>query len=217
MLLTAISSPEELTVELLSRQYPRAAGSLLRASMVTSIDGMTSVAGRSGPLSGGSDRRIFHFLRAGASAVIVGARTVLAEGYRKDPSFTGDLAEYRSRCGLPETLRIVVASRGGTDPEPLAGFDRIVLRPDTTRSSLLERLELEDPAVVLCEGGPSLLHRLTQSRAVDEYCVTLAFTLVGAGDTPLSPESLLAPYPLAAASAIVTAEAAHLRLVPRST
>src|SRR4051794_31248016 len=57
-------------------------GRWLRANFVASIDGAIEVGGRSGPLGGPGDHRIFHLLRALADIVLVGAGTVRTEGYR---------------------------------------------------------------------------------------------------------------------------------------
>ena len=213
MQVTAVSSAEELTVEVLATHYPRATRPLLRANMVASLDGMASVGGRSGPLSGETDRRIFRFLRAGASAVLVGARTAIAESYRESPGFSGDLAEYRRQCALPKALRIVVASRSQERPAQLPGFEHLSLAPETSPGEVLKRLDIEGPAVLLCEGGPTLLSELARADAIDEYCITTSFSLVGSGDAPLLPGRLKALRPLIGTSAIITAEAAHFRLV----
>ncbi|MER7153480.1 dihydrofolate reductase family protein, partial [Streptomyces lydicus] len=54
----------------------------LRANMVSSVDGAAHHEGRSQPLSGAADMRIFGVLRGLADAVVVGAETVRKEGYR---------------------------------------------------------------------------------------------------------------------------------------
>src|SRR3954462_2118454 len=54
----------------------------LRANFVSSIDGAIEVGGRSGPLGGPGDHRIFHLLRELTDVVLVGAGTVRTEGYR---------------------------------------------------------------------------------------------------------------------------------------
>ena len=55
---------------------------VLLLNMVTSLDGHTTVAGRSRGIRGGrGDRELFHALRAHADAILVGTQTMRAEGY----------------------------------------------------------------------------------------------------------------------------------------
>ncbi|MFE3287720.1 dihydrofolate reductase family protein, partial [Streptomyces sp. NPDC059233] len=54
----------------------------LRANMVSTLDGAGQHDGRSQPISGETDMRIFGTLRALADVVVVGAETVRQEGYR---------------------------------------------------------------------------------------------------------------------------------------
>lgn len=56
--------------------------SWLRANMVSTLDGAAQHDGRSQPISGETDMRIFGTLRALADVVVVGAETVRQEGYR---------------------------------------------------------------------------------------------------------------------------------------
>lgn len=57
-------------------------GHWLRANMVSTLDGAAQHEGRSQPISGETDMRIFGTLRALADVVVVGAETVRQEGYR---------------------------------------------------------------------------------------------------------------------------------------
>ncbi|KPC90124.1 diaminohydroxyphosphoribosylaminopyrimidine reductase, partial [Streptomyces sp. NRRL F-6602] len=62
--------------------YPETDGPWLRANMVSTLDGAAQHEGRSQPISGSADMRIFGTLRGLADAVVVGAETVRQEGYR---------------------------------------------------------------------------------------------------------------------------------------
>src|SRR5215210_6424427 len=53
----------------------------LRLNMIGSVDGATSLNGRSGGLGGPADRRVFAALRSLADVVLVAAGTVRAESY----------------------------------------------------------------------------------------------------------------------------------------
>jgi riboflavin biosynthesis pyrimidine reductase len=55
----------------------------LRANFVTTIDGhIQGPDGLSGTISSAEDRRVFHMLRAGADAILVGAGTARIENYK---------------------------------------------------------------------------------------------------------------------------------------
>ncbi len=176
----------------------------LRINMVTSLDGaVTDAAGRSGGLAGAGDRALFRMLRAHADAILVGAGTVRAEGYR--PHRLGrELATRRSADGRAAPAPIVVVSRSlELDHDaPLfaeAESATVVLTSaaaDAARRVALERAggrvlvagaeDIDLPAGlralraqlgvhhILCEGGPTLNAALLQAGLVDELCVTLA-------------------------------------------
>ncbi len=178
--------------------------------MVTTLDGATATAGRSGKLGGPGDRQVLLALRSLADVILVGAGTVRAEGYgpvRLDPS----IQEARLLRGQAPLPRLAVVSRSlnldlGTpmftesDPPPLV--------VTTSASPTAARVEVADRGdlllagqgrdvdlgaalasvgeigarVVLCEGGPSLNGQLLSAGLVDEVCLTVAPWLVG-GDS----------------------------------
>ncbi|CAM5500806.1 hypothetical protein SFUMM280S_10460 [Streptomyces fumanus] len=86
-------------------------GVWLRANMVASLDGAAQHDGRSQPLSSAADMRIFGILRALADAVVVGAETVRAEGYRPARAREG-LAGTRRAAGQGPVPAIAVVSAG---------------------------------------------------------------------------------------------------------
>src|SRR5205823_11342695 len=53
-------------------------------NMITTVDGATTVAGRSGGLGGPADKRVFAAIRSVADVILVGAGTVRAENYGPD-------------------------------------------------------------------------------------------------------------------------------------
>ena len=93
--------------------YPRRRGRRaepwLRANMVSTLDGAAQHDGRSQPLSGAADMRIFGTLRALADAVVVGAETVRQEGYRPARAREG-FAELRAAAGQGPAPAIAVVS-----------------------------------------------------------------------------------------------------------
>lgn len=83
----------------------------LRANMVSSLDGAAHHEGRSQPLSGEADMRIFGVLRALADAVVVGAETVRKEGYR--PARAREVfAARRAAAGQGPAPAIAVVTAG---------------------------------------------------------------------------------------------------------
>lgn len=162
----------------------------LRANMIASVDGaVTGPDAVSGSLSGPSDRAVFAVLRRAADAVLVGAGTVRAEGYR--PAAL-PIAVVSNRLDLDWSLplfdaaphRTVVltsaaapadrlaAARAGNDVV-LCGDDRV--DPARAVAALHER----GLTRLLCEGGPVLLAQLAAAGVLDELCLTTAPVLVG--------------------------------------
>src|SRR5207253_1811303 len=88
----------------------------VRLNMIASVDGATTVAGLSGGLGGPADKRVFSVLRSLADAVLVAARTVLAEG---GPSLNGQLAA----AGLIDELCLSLSPAlvGGDSKRILSG------------------------------------------------------------------------------------------------
>jgi riboflavin biosynthesis pyrimidine reductase len=181
----------------------------VRANMVASADGSAVADGRSEPLSGPSDKRIFGVLRGLCDVVLVGAGTARTEGYRAlkaRPSY----AEHRTARGQRPAPVLALVSRSlDLDPtaELFTGAERtVVLTSGRADESARARLaEVADVIVVgtdcvdlsgaidalvalglsrvLCEGGPHLLADLAAAGRLDELCLTTAPRLVG-GDGP---------------------------------
>jgi len=181
----------------------------LRANMAASADGAaTDPGGLSGGLSGPADREVFGVLRGLADAVLVGARTVRAEGYgpaKERP----ELAERRAKAGqLPAPVIAIVTGSLALDFTSDL-FTATTIRPKviTAKSAPADRLvaagEVADVIVagdvrvdiraaveelsvrglqrLLCEGGPHLLAQIATAGRLDELCLTLSPHLV-AGD-----------------------------------
>jgi riboflavin biosynthesis pyrimidine reductase len=174
--------------------YAYPAGDTLRVNFVTSADGAATVDGRSGPLGGPGDRRIFDLLRAGCDALLVGANTVRTEHYdalRPDP-------EWRKAGGRPAYPIMSILSRSlDLDPEQLVFTDaprppivftgpgagparlpaEVIIIDDLVGA--VTRLREKGAANILCEGGPSVFGQLIAGDLVDELCLTVAPLLAG--------------------------------------
>ncbi|GGT07369.1 hypothetical protein GCM10010259_43440 [Streptomyces daghestanicus] len=182
----------------------------LRANMVSSLDGAAQHDGRSHPLSGATDMRIFGTLRALADVVVAGAETVRQEGYR--PARVRDaFAAARRAAGQAPVPAIAVVSAGleldfslplfAAPPVPTLLLTGAAAPAD--RVAAAERAGVRvvvagdgagvDPARavaelaglglrrLLTEGGPRLLGQFVAAGVLDELCLTVSPTLT-AGD-----------------------------------
>jgi riboflavin biosynthesis pyrimidine reductase len=194
-------------VEMYSRAVQPAEGRpFVRVNMISTLDGATTFAGRSGGLGGPGDKLLFAVLRSLADVILVGAGTLRAEHYRpvRLPVEVQEMREARGQLPRPpiavvtQSLSIDWASplfREG-DPRP------IVIAPSTSSavalaqagrvadvlttgagavdlSSALEALNERSMHHVLCEGGPKLNTGLAGAELVDELCLTLSPKLAG--------------------------------------
>jgi riboflavin biosynthesis pyrimidine reductase len=141
-----------------------AAGAITVAVMVSSVDGRATIGGRVGALTGGPDQQVLLGTRERAAAVVVGGRTVRAEGY---DDLLGDEAKARREArGLPAEPELVVFTRASPSlPE------------------LWAQLRARYPdGLIVCEGGPTLLGMLVEHRLLDELTLCVSPMLV-ADDT----------------------------------
>ncbi|MFJ6750137.1 dihydrofolate reductase family protein [Streptomyces sp. NPDC091266] len=210
----------------------------LRANMVSSMDGAAHHDGRSQPLSGAADMRIFGVLRGLADAVVVGAETVRQEGYRPARAREA-FAARRAAAGQGAAPAIAVVTAGlGLDfslplfTSPLVptlvltGAGAPADRVAAARAAGVEVLFAGeglgvDPARVaavlaerghtrlLTEGGPTLLGQFAAAGALDELCLTLA-PVVTVGGAPRIMNGPAVPVPERFALASVLEEAGFL-------
>jgi riboflavin biosynthesis pyrimidine reductase len=177
----------------------------VRVNMISSIDGAVTVDGRSGPLGGEPDRRVFSVLRAWADVIVVGAGTVRAEGYgpvRLD-SATQAAREARGQQVVPP---IAVVTGHAQFDYSTAFFGDAAARPIIVTTSeqaaaieadaaghadvmaagsgtvdlraVIEMLGARRYATVLVEGGPTLNGSLAAAHVIDELCLTFSPRIV---------------------------------------
>jgi riboflavin-specific deaminase-like protein len=204
----------------LADAYRVPAGRHLRVNFVASLDGAITVDGRSGGLGSDGDRRVFRMLRALSDAVLVGAGTAAAEGYRPvlPDSAVGRL---RAQLGRPPVAPVVIVSRraslapddqlvtaavtptllvtcGAADADrraalTSAGVEVLVCGDDEVDlPTALDALAGRGLEQVLCEGGPALFAAALTAGVVDELDLTIAPLLVGGGPG-LLPSTFSAP------------------------
>ncbi len=196
--------------------WPDGSTPIVRANMITSLDGGAALDGRSGGLGNEADQHLFAVLRDLADVVLVGSGTVRAEQYagiRLDPI----RRRRREGWGRPaDPPPIAVVTGRGLDPNlPLftdtetppivvtteAAAARV---PGCARRVIAGEQHVDPAAAVAglaalgfvrihCEGGPSLLGRLIAAGLVDELCLTIAPLLLGAAATRLLPTDLADP------------------------
>lgn len=151
-------------------RHPVAEGrAYVRANMISSLDGSSTAAGRSGGLGGDGDRRVFQALRAAADVVLVGAATVRDEDY-----------------GTPEHPALAIVTRGTVERTdrlyPADGPEPIVYSghgESVDLRAVIDDLHARGHRRILAEGGPGVLGALLAEGLVDELCLTVAPVLVG--------------------------------------
>jgi riboflavin biosynthesis pyrimidine reductase len=174
--------------------------------MVSTADGRATLSGRSGAIGDTADRALFHGLRTVVDAVMAGAGTVRAEGYRRLVRDPAARARRVQRGLAEEPLACIVSGR-------LALGEQIPLLADPeARVAILTASQASLPAgcraqieyvrcvrdgqldlgaalrelrtrfgvhTILCEGGPHLNANLLAAGLVDELFLSLAPTLAG--------------------------------------
>ncbi|WP_344633219.1 pyrimidine reductase family protein [Streptomyces glaucosporus] len=180
----------------------------LRGNMVASLDGAAHHQGRSQPLSGDADMRIFGVLRALADAVVVGAETVRREGYRPARRREAFAARRAAAGQHPAPAIAVVSASLDLDfslplfTEPLVPTLLVTgaAAPADRQAAAREAGAVVvhagegaavDPARVpavlaehghtrlLTEGGPRLLGRFAAAGVLDELCLTVSPRITG--------------------------------------
>jgi riboflavin biosynthesis pyrimidine reductase len=160
---------------------------LIRLNMISSADGGTAIAGKSGGLGNRNDHAVFAALRAHADAVLVGLGTVVPEHYQAPsqpglqifvvadkPDVSGDtelFASGRATLVLPEDAD---PAPDGV-PELRAGSGGVV-----DLAAVAAHLAGQ---VVLMEGGPRLAGEMVALGLIDEFFHTISPMVIG-GDSP---------------------------------
>jgi riboflavin biosynthesis pyrimidine reductase len=210
----------ELSDDDVVEAYRLPPGRALRVNFIASLDGVTTVGGRSRGLQAPGDLQVFRVLRALGDAILVGAGTAAAEGYgpmEDDPA----VVRLRESLGRPATAPMVVVSRrasvlpgsrvvGGAAPglcvtcaaaDPdrraalaAAGMEVLVCGDDDVDLPLaLDRLAERGLEQLTCEGGPTLLRSALVAGVVDELDLSLSPALVGGGEVRLLPDVPMPP------------------------
>jgi len=174
-------------------------------NMVSTVDGRASIGGRSGPLGNPADRELFHALRAGVDAVMVGAGTLRSERYGRIIPEAARRRRRRERGLSEEPLACIVSGRLSlpsdipllADPAarvaivtssaaslPASGAQIDYVRTEREgrldlAAALAELHERFAARTLLCEGGPHLNSQLLVAGLVDELFLSLSPKLAG--------------------------------------
>jgi len=189
--------------------YPSRAGGAqpwVRANMIATVDGASTVNGLSGGMSGPADRLVFSVLRSLADVILVGAGTARAEKYRpvraseiwpqlragRTP--TPPIAVVTGKLGLdldspllagapPDARTIVLTTEQCPDERrdaATASADVAVVGTDrVTPADMIDVLAKRGHRRILVEGGPGLLGQITAAGLLDELCLTFSPLLEG--------------------------------------
>ena len=183
-----LDRPADLTDEDLAALYAVPATPWLRINMVSTVDGSaTGGSGLTGSINNPADKRVFHLLRRLADAIVVGAGTARAEGYRPADR---PIVLVSRRADVPETLRgaepgrvlmATVSQAERLDAARAALGEENVLVLGSHRVDLAElrtRLVARGWTQLLSEGGPHLLRDLVDQGVADELDATFVPRLV---------------------------------------
>ncbi|MHB1467590.1 MAG: dihydrofolate reductase family protein [Solirubrobacteraceae bacterium] len=199
-------------------------------NMASTLDGRSSIDGRSGPIGDGADREMLHGLRTVFDALLVGAGTARAEHYATIVRDEHERAQRRAHGFEPEPLTcivsaslnvsadevpllsepdariaIVTASCGELAPVPASvAYVRAERDGSLDLAFALRQLrERHSVGSLLCEGGPMLATELISQGLLDELFLCLAAKLGGGTDAMriLAGEELRPPAPLRLISA----------------
>lgn len=215
----------EITDDELERLYDYPEGldrPWVQVNFVSSVDGAVSVAGRSEGLGNDADHKVFMLGRDLCDVVLVGAGTVLVEGYQGVKA--GEVrASRRARLGLapvppiavvtgrcsiaptsplltstsvpPIILTTRAAPKERRDALAAAGADVVVAGEETVAMDLaLAALDERGLRRVDCEGGPHVFGALIDADLVDVLCVTFS-PLLASGDAGRIAVGPLPPTP----------------------
>lgn len=210
----------------------------VRANMVMTLDGQGAFEGRTKAISSSADQRLLAHLRQHADAVMIGATTVVAEGYgpvRLAEEVQGDreshghaplppLVIVTARAALPATLKvfngegprpiIATTERGATNATELADVaELLVVGAETIEpAAVIAALQERSLNRILCEGGPYLLSTLVEHDLVDDMCLTVSPFLAGRQPTTNQSKSHLeAPSRLALRHVLTHDDLLYLR------
>jgi diaminohydroxyphosphoribosylaminopyrimidine deaminase / 5-amino-6-(5-phosphoribosylamino)uracil reductase len=179
----------------------------LVALAVASLDFRAAVDGRTRRLSSEADRALMVAWREAADVLLVGSRTLTIERYGAMlPGTKLPPIATISRKGDLDRDRILRAD----DPPELHVYDRDV-------AGVVRDLRDKGAKIIVCEGGPTLFGLAFDAGLVTDYSLTLAPTIVGAGDRLIAGKGEPRQLELLAATAVEQHLFVHYALQARKS
>lgn len=208
----ALRDAQSISIEELVEEIAPSAAALDRRrphvmlNMASTVDGRSSIGGRSGPIGDGADSEMLHGLRTAFDALLVGAGTARAEHYARIIRNDDERARRRQRgvaeapltCIVTATLNVtpeevplltepdariaIVTSSSGSLPPAAASVEYVRAERGGALDLTAALPELRDRFGVtslLCEGGPTLATELIEHGLLDEIFLCLAPKLGG--------------------------------------
>lgn len=195
---TSLTVGSDATQTTLQEWYRPPSDPWLRINLIAAVSGDAAGAdGTSDTLSNPADRSILKAIRDVADAVVVGAASVRAEGYRVPSkarlavvTSSGDLSGHRIAPELAERVIVVcpqaavdrvVSSLGGTVASDATVY---VVADEAGRLSpadIVAALHDHGLTSLICEGGPSLAGQFVGAGLVDEICLSTSPLVIGSG------------------------------------
>lgn len=195
---TTLEVGSDETQETLESWYRPPVTPWLRINLIASVSGdAAGTDGTSETLSNPADRAILRAIRDVADAVVVGAASVRAEGYRVPlkaklvvVTGSGDLSGHRIAPERADRVIVVCPAAALARVEEslgdsLCGLATILVVPDVggriTPAAIVEALHARGLSSLICEGGPSLAGQFLHDRLVDELCLSTSPVVIGSG------------------------------------
>ncbi|MEV6241969.1 dihydrofolate reductase family protein [Lentzea sp. NPDC051838] len=179
------------------------------ANFVSSVDGAVSVDGRSAGLGSPADKQIFLLGRSLADVVMVGAGTVLIEGYR--PSKQLPIAVVTARGTLtpdlplfsdPSLRPIVITTASAKLPPSLPADVIIAGDTEVDLPTAVSELAARGLHKINLEGGPRLFGSMIAAGLVDAINLTMSPLLAVGDSTRIAYGSVVPPVDLTLSSVL---------------
>ena len=195
------------------------------AVMIASADGRTAIDDTSTGLGHPADTALLRAVRTAAEVILVGAGTLVAEGYAN--LLDDEQRAERVAAGRAPHPAVVTISRRLDIPDVAISHEDVpfVVYSEESNASgdgpgevrTLESVTIGavladlGPAAILCEGGPTLLRQLAASNLIDDVLLTVAPLVAGGDSSGLLAGDVL-PEPLELTLADVARADDHLFL-----
>lgn len=195
---TSLEVGTDETMDTLRDWYQPPSDPWLRINLIAAVSGdAAGVDGTSETLSNPADRAILRAIRDVSDAVVVGAASVRAEGYRVPlrsklvvVTSTGDLSGHRIAPERADRVVVICPAAAAARVrsslgDSLCNLATTLVAPDTdgrlSPADIVQTLHAQGLTSLICEGGPSLAGQFLQAGLVDELCLSTSPIVIGSG------------------------------------